>query len=71
MVITVPGASVTAAGTFVTLNCTAVAAGKTSSFVLSNVVVGNKDAVALPLDTPSITQVAVALASDINLDRLG
>lgn len=69
-VITTPGQSVTAPGIFVTLGCTALASGKPSDFVLSNVVIGNKDAVAIPFDSPVINQVVVTVSCDLDLDGL-
>jgi hypothetical protein len=68
MAITVPGGNATAPGTIAVITCTAVAAGQTSMFALSNVIVGNMDAVALPLESPIITQIQVASSWDLNLD---
>ena len=65
--IIVPNASVNTPGVFVTFNCTALTAGSVS-FVLSNVIVGSKDAVAIPLDSSIIPPVAVAFPWDVNLD---
>jgi hypothetical protein len=62
------GQSVNTPGSIAVLNCTAVAAGKTSMFALSNVIVGDKDAVSLPLESPVITQMQVASPWDLDLD---
>lgn len=64
------GQSVNTPGSIAILNCTAVTAGKTSMFVLpaESVIVANKDAVALPLDSFIITQMQVASAWDLDLD---
>jgi len=69
-VITAPGQSVTSPGVFVTLGCTALVSGKPSSFALSNVVIGNKDAVAIPFDSPVIDQVVVTVSYDLDLNGL-
>ena len=63
-----PGKETSAAGKMAILTCKAVSAGKTSMFVLSNVIVGNKDGVAVPLDSFSIIQTQVASSTDLNLD---
>jgi len=65
-----PGQSVTSPGTFAALNCAALNAGHTSNFQLQNVIVGDKDANSLPLESPVILQVTVAALYDINLDGL-
>ena len=62
------GQSVSTPGTMVTISCTAVGAGKASAFVLKNVIVGDPSAVALPLESPVITQIQVASSVDLNLD---
>jgi hypothetical protein len=66
--ITAPGKSINVAGIFVTLNCKALTAGKTSNIILSNVIVGNMAAVAIPLELIQIQQVVVASSGDVNLD---
>ena len=68
MAVTVPGGNATVPGTIAVITCTAVTAGQTSMFAISNVIVGNMDAVALPLESPIITQIQVASSWDLNLD---
>jgi hypothetical protein len=63
-----PGKETSVTGIMATLTCKAVTAGKTSMFVLSKVIVGNKDGVAVPLDSFSIIQTQVASSTDLNLD---
>ena len=65
-----PGENVTSPGIFAILNCTALNAGKMSNFQLQNVIVGDKEANSLPLESPDIHQVTVAALYDINLDGL-
>jgi hypothetical protein len=55
-------------GTFATIQCTAGQVPSTSSVVLSNVIVGNKDGVAVPLESLTPVEVVVALSADVNLD---
>lgn len=62
------GSGATGAGTAVTLQCTALAAGKTSAFALDKVIVAGPDAVALPLDLTTVGQVAVTSSADLNQD---
>ena len=62
------GKETSVAGVMAIITCTAVSAGKTSMFVLSNVIVANKEAVAVPLDSYSINQIQVASSADLNLD---
>jgi len=64
------GSQTTTPGVFATLNCTALKTGN-SMFVISKLMVANKDAVVVPLASPIITQVQVASAAslwDLNLD---
>jgi hypothetical protein len=63
-----PGRSVTTEGTLLVLTCTAKTPGAASNFALSNVIVGNKDGVAVPLGVPVIGQVTVSLPYDVNKD---
>ena len=51
--------SVTTPGTMAVLSCTALTAGQSSAFALSNVIVGNMDAHALPLEPFGISQMQV------------
>jgi hypothetical protein len=60
--------SVITSGNVAVLNCTAVTAGQTSAFTLSNVIVGNPAGVAVPLGPFSIIQTAVVLPWDLNSD---
>jgi hypothetical protein len=62
------GQSVAGPGNIAVLHCTALAAGQTSAFVISNVIVGNMAAEPLPLESPIINQVTVASPSDLDLD---
>ena len=57
----------TAPGTMINITCTALAAGKTSKFVLSNAVAGNSDGNAIPLSI-TVSQVVCAASWDVNLD---
>jgi hypothetical protein len=68
LVILGAGQSVSTPGSIAVLSCTAVTGGKTSLLVLSNVIVANKDAVALPLESIVTTQIQVASVWDLNLD---
>ena len=65
-----PGQSVTAAAVAVTLQCAALASGKTSAFALdpAKTIVGDINAQALPLDLTMVGQVAVTYSTDLNLD---
>jgi hypothetical protein len=69
-VVTAPGQSVSTPGTVATIHCEALKAGLTSNFGLYNVVVGNKDAVALPLGSPVIVNISVVSPLDLNQDGL-
>jgi len=69
-VLTVPGVEVTAPGIFATIHCTALQAGKAVNLSLFDVIVGSKEAVALPLESFVIPEVVVAFAWDVNLDTL-
>jgi hypothetical protein len=62
------GQSVNAPGVFAKLHCTAVNEGTSSALVLSNVIVGSKDAVALPLESITEVTVVVAHSADVNVD---
>ncbi len=62
------GQAVTTQGDVAIINCEALKAGLTSNFGLFNVVVGNKDAVALPLASPVILNISVVSPLDLNQD---
>ena len=62
--------SVITPGTFVTLTCVAVTAGQTSAFNLTNVIVGSPAGAAVPLASPIINQIQVALLEDLNSDGI-
>ncbi len=63
-----PGQDLPGPGTFAIITCTAVSAPTTSAFALSNVIVGNKDGVAVPLGSITVGQVAVTFLGDVNND---
>lgn len=63
-----PGQTLPNFGTLATLSCTAKNAATTSAFALSNVIVGSKDGVAVPLEPITVGQVAVILFGDVNND---
>jgi hypothetical protein len=64
------GSNVTSPGIAATLQCTALASGKTSAFALDKVIVGDINAVALPLDLTTVGQVAVTYSADLNSDGI-
>jgi hypothetical protein len=63
-----PGEFVQDPGIFAKLHCTAVNEATSSALVLSNVIVGSKDAVALPLESITEVTVVVAHSADVNVD---
>jgi hypothetical protein len=62
------GQVITEPGVFATVHCTGLEAPSSSVFVLSDVIVGNKDGVAVPLELITEVTVVVALSVDVNLD---
>lgn len=62
------GQVVSTPGTFAIFTCTAKAAGKPGTLGLDRVIIGNKDGVAVPLESPVINDVSVASSSDLNGD---
>lgn len=75
-VITTPGKSVNTTANAVRINCKVkneATVGSSSGFSLSNVLIGNKDAISVNLGTPIITQVIVQNTNaiyDINEDGI-
>jgi len=62
------GESVTAPGSLAVITCTALTAGTTSAFTISNAIVGRPAGVAVPLSSPTINQAEIASVWDLNLD---
>ena len=57
-------------GVFATIHCTALKSNRLSNFILTNVIVGNKEGIAVPLDSSIINQVTVTTLLDFNTDGL-